>query len=454
MKRTWRWPLAGFVVGGLIGATFLTVNVVGASGPEQRRAVNHSFGEILHTPPLILKQNEPVELTFGVVCGLSEDRPEARCSPKGLVYLRASGTGEFRALRLAREPNGQLSAEVPSRYTGGAGFDYYAEIEDGRGYSATLPPGAAAAPQHAWIASNWTTVALGSPRFGEARRPDSIVVRASWGKGDRALGLDSGREQSRIGPSAFDLAPDGAVVVLDQVNDRLAVYRHDARPRHLPIAFSGGEGDLAIAGDGTAYVLDAGGAGSSTPIVRSFDSAGQLIAGIPLAEPTADMVRAGPGGPLVHAYPSEMWLPTGRGRPPVVPSRQIALARPGRAVAGYLEVVVRASPGEARFALVRGDRVVQAWIVKAPTSLGEVQLAEPYGNGLLAVVRLWTEKRAEFRVLQLQPAGLTGSFAVDRAEWAETASLSRFRLHGSTLYQLRSAPSGVEIALFEIGGTT
>ncbi len=200
MKRTWRWPLAGFVVGGLIGATFLTVNVVGASGPEQRRAVNHSFGEILHTPPLILKQNEPVELTFGVVCGLSEDRPEARCSPKGLVYLRASGTGEFRALRLAREPNGQLSAEVPSRYTGGAGFDYYVEIEDGRGYSATLPQGAAEAPQHAWIASNWTTVALGSPRFGEARRPDSIVVRASWGKGDRALGLDSGREQSRIEP--------------------------------------------------------------------------------------------------------------------------------------------------------------------------------------------------------------------------------------------------------------
>ncbi len=92
--------------------------------------------------------------------------------------------------------------------------------------------------------------------------------------------------------------------------------------------------------------------------------------------------------------------------------------------------------------------------MKAPTSLGEVQLAEPYGNGLLAVVRLWTEKRAEFRVLRLQPAGLTRSFAVDRAEWAETASLSRFRLHGSTLYQLRSAPSGVEIALFEIGGTT
>lgn len=79
-------------------------------------------------------------------------------------------------------------------------------------------------------------------------------------------------------------------------------------------------------------------------------------------------------------------------------------------------------------------------------------MAEPFGTGLLVVVRLWTEKQAQFRVLRLTPEGLAESFAVDRAEWAETASLSRFRLHGSTLYQLRSTPSGAEIATFEIGG--
>ena len=82
-----------------------------------------------------------------------------------------------------------------------------------------------------------------------------------------------------------------------------------------------------------------------------------------------------------------------------------------------------------------------------------MQLAEPYGDGLLVVVRVWTETKAEFRVLLLTPAGLAESFAVDRAEWAESASLSRFRLHGTTLYQLRSTPSGTAIATFEIGGT-
>jgi hypothetical protein len=113
---------------------------------------------------------------------------------------------------------------------------------------------------------------------------------------------------------------------------------------------------------------------------------------------------------------------------------------------------VRATDGEALLALVRGDRVAHAWAVRSPTHLGEVQFAEPYGAGLLVVVRIWTEKQAEFRVLRLTEAGLDTSFAVDRAEWAESASLSRFRLHGTRLYQLRSTPSGTQIATFEIGG--
>ena len=83
-----------------------------------------------------------------------------------------------------------------------------------------------------------------------------------------------------------------------------------------------------------------------------------------------------------------------------------------------------------------------------------MQLAEPYRDGLLVVVRLWDEEHAVFRVLRLGPEGLVSSFAVSPGEWAETASLSRFRLHGNTLYQLRSDRSGAEIATYEIGGTS
>jgi hypothetical protein len=186
-------------------------------------------------------------------------------------------------------------------------------------------------------------------------------------------------------------------------------------------------------------------------MVQSFTAGGYPIASTRLAEPTADMVRVGPNGPVVHAYPSEMWLPTGAAAPPLTPAEQLATAEPARRV-GNGSVVVRATDEEAMLALVRGDRVVRAWAVQSSTRLGEVQLAEPYGDGLLVVVRVWTERKAEFRVLRLTSAGLAESFEVARAEWAESASLGRFRLRGTTLYQLRSTPAGTEIATFEIGG--
>ncbi len=451
VKRAWRWPLAGFVVGGLVGATFLTVNIVGASAPDQPPIVR-AFGEILHTPPFLVGHDQPVELTFGIVCGSRSDKPDP-CSPKGSVFVRSTPTSDFAELPLVENRNGELVASVPEKYLGGGGFDYYASIENGRGQSASLPEGAADAPQHTWIVPKWTQITLGAARFADAWAPSAVVARARWGNGARELGLNSGREQSRIGPSAFDVAPDGSIVVLDQVNRRLVVYRNGEVSTHLPIEFFGGEGDLAVGRNGAIYVLDQGGTASSSPLVRSFDAGGTLLAGVRLAQRTADMVRAGPNGPLVHGYPSEMWSPTGGGRPPLGPERQISLARPGRAVAGGLQVVVRAVSNEARFALARPDSVVRSWLIKSSTPLGEVQLAEPYGDGLVVVLRRWTEARAEFRVLRLTPTGLSASFSVEPAEWAETASLSRFRLHGTTLYQLRSAPAGVEIVAFQIGGT-
>lgn len=449
MKRSWRWPLAGFLLGGLVGATFLTVNVVGASGPEAPPPAGAaSVGEILHTPPLLARVGEPVELSFGVVCGVREEEPGSSCTPHGAAFVRAGGAADFTELPLEVEPGGELSALVPSAQSG-AGFDYYAAIDDGHGQSATLPEGGADAPQHVWPLESWTTVDVGDPRFDDVQSPSDVLGRFAWGRGDGALGLDSGREQSRIGPSAFDVAPDGSVVVLDQVNRRLVRLRSGQPAQDVPIDFDGGEGDLAVGGDGRIYVLEV----SGKPLVRSFTADGAPISAGPLAEPVADMVRAGPAGPLVHAYPSEMWLPTGSGRPPLTSAEQIRAAEPARRVGADLGVVVHASRGEVKLALVRGDRIVDAWILRGPASFGEVQLAEPYGDGLLAVVRLWDEKNAVFRVLRLGPSGLVSSFSVAPSEWAETASLSRFRLHGDTLYQLRSGPGGAEIATYEIGGT-
>jgi hypothetical protein len=449
MKKKWRWPLAGFVLGALVGATLLTVNVVGASSPEPVAVRAGGFGEILHTPVLLARAGKPVELSYDVVCGTLKDEPGPHCSPSGSVFVRPAGDSRFSNLPLEREADGLLSAVVPANEAR-AGFDYYVVMHNGRGRTAMLPEAGPQAPQHVWALQDWATVDVGAARFGRSQAPSSVVREFTWGHGDAAIGLDSGREQSRIGPSAFDVGPDGSVVLLDQVNHRLVVLRRGARPAQIPIEFGGGEGDLAVGADGTIYVLDS----SAKPLIRSFTAAGAPIAAGRLAEPTADMVRIGPGGPLVHSYPSEMWLLTGPGRPPFAPDRQLASARTERPVRGGLGVVVHASPSEVKLGLVRGDRVEHAWVLRGEASFGEVQLAEPYGNGMLVVVRLWDEHHAGFRVLRLSAEGVVRSFDVAPAEWAESASLSRFRLRGSTLYQLRSDPSGIEIARFEIGGTT
>ena len=237
--------------------------------------------------------------------------------------------------------------------------------------------------------------------------------------------------------------------MLDQVNDRLARYPAGGLlPSYTRIAFAGGEGDLAVGADGTAYVLDQG----AEPVVRSYAPSGALAA-TAVHGTGADMLRAGPRERSSTAIRETCGSRSGRRRRSSSgpTSRPPARGRAGSA-AGGVEVVVRGGQNEAFFALVRGDRVLRAWRVSSASKLGEIQLAEPFGDGMLVVLRVWTETKAEFVALVLSPSGLAGSFAIDASQWAESAALGRFRLSGKTLYQLRSTSAGAEIVTFDLGG--
>ena len=96
----------------------------------------------------------------------------------------------------------------------------------------------------------------------------------------------------------------------------------------------------------------------------------------------------------------------------------------------------------------RGAR--RSWRITSQTPLAEVQLAEVHGSRLILVVRAYTDVSDEFVVLLLSAAGLERRFALDSADWAETAPLSRFRVVGSSLYQLGSTPAGVFVDRFDL----
>jgi hypothetical protein len=106
--------------------------------------------------------------------------------------------------------------------------------------------------------------------------------------------------------------------------------------------------------------------------------------------------------------------------------------------------------GELRLAELAGDVVLRSWRITSATPLGEVQLAEPYGNHLVVVTKTYADDHSEYVALVLDRSGVVRSFAVESLEWAESAPLARFRLAGASLYRLGSTRVGLFVDRFDL----
>jgi hypothetical protein len=113
-------------------------------------------------------------------------------------------------------------------------------------------------------------------------------------------------------------------------------------------------------------------------------------------------------------------------------------------------VVVLRRDDEIRVAVTSRSGIRRSWRITSETPLAEVQLAETLGNRLVLVARVYAEAQDEFVVLVLGPSGLERRIALDSADWAETAPLSRFRLVGPSLFQLGSTSAGLFVDRFDL----
>jgi hypothetical protein len=276
------------------------------------------------------------------------------------------------------------------------------------------------------------------------------VAEAAWGDGPNDVGLEQGRNLPPIGGTAFDVDTSGTVAVLDEAHKRLLRWRDEARdPSRVPLTINGTLADMSVAGDGTVYVLESTGAAGGGNALRVFGPNGAVVARGDMAEGSTQ-VRIGPSGPVVLQQPSGQWMQaTADGTVLPAPSQQKS-GRPGRPVRGGDEVIVLRVGNEVRTALVGPNGLRRAWRVTSETPLAEVQLAEPVGNQLVLVVRVYTDNLSEFLGLVLGPKGIAHAFSLASADWAETAPLSRFRLVGSSLYQLGSTPAGLFVDRFRL----
>ena len=439
---------AAGIVAGVIGGIALT-SVSAASGPTPAAP----GVDAVHIPPVLTRAGEPVTLRYAIVCAPRDDGEP--CDGSGSVFVRAGEGGAFQQLTLKRgedSSEGRYFVDLPREIaSSGEGFSYYALLRDGaNGATITVPAGGSAAPQRSVPLRDAAEVALGPHVFGRDRAPDERVVEAAWGSEVGDAGLAGSRGLGFVGPSSFDVAGDGSVAVLDQVNRRVEHWSR-VGVKSTSLEVSGGLADFALEPGGVIDVLEPPNRVSPAPILRSFRGDGTLRWAQRLSDRTWAKLAAGPTGPVVQQQPSEQWLPVAEHGAALDRAAQAGRGRPGRPFGNGREVVVeRVGSGELRLAELAGDALVRGWRIMSATPLGEVQLAEPLGNRLVVVTKTYTDDRSEYLVLVLDRSGIVKSFAVESLEWAESAPLARFRLAGSSLYRLGSTRAGLFVDRFDL----
>jgi hypothetical protein len=447
---------AGIVIGGLAG--MFTVILAGTAVAQLATAPSAApVLEATHLPPLLTAAGERVELRYDVFCAAAGVEPTGLCNANGSVFLRPGSTGPFRRLSLTEDrtaPEGRFAAAVPESIARSpAGFTYYAVLRSVEtGEALTLPAGGAAAPQRSLPLGKPLFIALGAHEFGQVASRRARVAEAAWGSGPGQVGLEQGRNLTPIGGASFDVARDGTVHVLDEANRRVLRWRAGVRSASasVPLAINGTLADMSVAPDGTIHVLETTNGGRDTQLLRSF-GAGGVAKGVATIEGRASQVRlAADGVPTVLQQPSSQWTPALAANGRVLGTdAQSAAGRVGRRLAGGQEVVVLRRGSEIRVSVGSGS-VRRTWRITSQTPIAEVQLAEALGSRLVVVARLYSDTQDEFVVLLLGAGGLEQKLALDSADWAETAPLSRFRLVGPSLYQLGSTPENVFVDRFDL----
>ena len=445
--------IAGALAGAVLGAGLAALTDTGAA--QRNEAAPAPWIEAIHLPPLLTTADEQVELRYDAFCLVGDDVDEP-CDVQATVHVRRGDSGAFREIPVTEDrgsPDGRFVAPVPPALARSpAGFSYYAVLRDARtGATTTLPAGGAEAPQRSRPLDRPVAITLGAHRFGAARRASARVLAAPWGAEAGAVGLEPGRHVTPVGGSSFDVAADGAVHVLDQANRRVLRWRPGASaPDALSVAINGTIADLAIADGGTAYVLETTSAPGEPTVVRAFDARGAALGETPLVERGSQLRLDRGGDALVLQQPSGQWMSAFEAGRPASGARQKATGRSGRPFAAAEELVVLRGGDEIRIALVDGHGTRRSWRITSESPLAEVQLAEPVGRSVVLVVRVYSGAEDEFRVLVLDERGLVETFSVPSADWAETAPLSRFRVRGSSLYQLGSTADGLFVDRFDL----
>jgi hypothetical protein len=453
------WSAAGAAA--LAVASVLLVLASSAGAGKHRVAVADQFLKAISAPLKLRAPGDAPEIRYDISCLPPDGNAEGPgvCDGGGTVYFRASGNITASVpLQLDQAVQvGRYVAAVPAAIWTAPWFTYYAVVTDNStGRSILVPPGGAGAPQVSF-AIGGGTIDLGTHAFGVVRQASARVAGAQWGSGDGQVGLEDGADQP-TGASSFDVDSTGEVYLLDEANGRMLKFGSGDVPQAVPLpGLSGVKGDLRVSdASSTAYVLEVANAASARPLLRSFTMQGGPLSTSAVADAAAAQIRLAGGTAYVSEYPSSVWAPVlqANGTVPVDSATQFARSLPG-APSSAGNVVVFAGGNEVRIGTYTPSGAtyrLSAFRIASATPVADVQLAQTLPSGrLLVVFSVYTDTDHEYEAVVVDPSGaLVDQFSLPAFDWAQSMPLSRFRLVGSSLYELGTTDQGAFVDRYDL----
>jgi hypothetical protein len=433
-----------------------------AGAGKHRVAAADQFLKATYSPAKLRTSSDPAEVRYDISCLPPDGNAEGAgvCDGGGTVYFRSS-TNVSASVPLRVDPNAQTGryvATVPTNVWSAPWFTYYAVIRDNTtGRTIQLPQGGSSAPQVSF-ALTAPPIDLGEHVFRSTRLPNARVAGATWGSGDGQVGLEDGIDMP-AGAASFDVGSAGDVYLLDEANSRMLEFRASGSAVQTALPdLSGVRADLRVSdATGTAYVLETANAGFPRPLLRAYTLQGTPLGSSTVADAAAAQVRLSGSTAYVSEYPSSMWAPVlqNDGRTAVDASAQVTSAAPG-APGGATSVVVLSTGSEIRvgtYAPVGPTYQLMTARITSATPVADIQLAQTLPSGrLLVVFSVYTETQHEYEAVVVDSFGaLVDQFSLPAAEWAQSMPLSRFRLVGSSLYELGSTDAGAFVDRYDLG---
>ena len=442
-----RLLVAGLVAGSAIGAAVGAASLTGASSESLPGAPP----VVLHVARVLADPGVDLELSAGLACPGREAR--ACDAASAVAHVLSSGSTGWTDVQGVPDANG-FRFVVPGSAVAGDGLSYWMEFAIEGGDRVAFPDGGAESAFRVVTTAGLRNVAWPGPfDLGVVRGSDGVVARLSYGDGMAHVGRVGGvGDEQPLGPSSFDVAPDGSIRLADWVHRRVLVLsargdvlRAVPLPVERPVDLAvGAGGDLAVTTLGlgaTAFEL-----GSDGSVLGRY----AVEAGV------AERITVTPGGPHVWVGPAQ-WAPVrssiGVSLPAAAQSRGLASAVPDRE--GAVALSQDLSAGRVAFVWARPDGSRAGAVLQLP---GGAQAGVDYfvrglpDGGAIAARGLWSDAGEAVGLLRFAADGSLLSaelIAPPTHEMDAAASAVRFRAPDQVLAAYADA-TGIRIERFEV----